>query len=61
MNKIMKKKFSLCTICAILVKKEIGKGRVKQRKTLAAQGFSDMENRGLEPLTSTLPALRSPS
>jgi hypothetical protein len=30
----------------------------KQRKALAAQGFSDMENRGLEPLTSTLPVKR---
>jgi hypothetical protein len=27
----------------------------KIRKTLAAQGFSSMEKRGLEPLTSTLP------
>jgi hypothetical protein len=33
----------------------VGKRRGKQRKTLAAQGFLDMENRGLEPLTSTLP------
>jgi hypothetical protein len=33
----------------------VGKRRGKQRKTLAAQGFSNMENRGLEPLTSTLP------
>jgi hypothetical protein len=29
---------------------------MKKKKTLDIQGFSEMEHRGLEPLTSTLPA-----
>jgi hypothetical protein len=28
----------------------------QKEKTLAAQGFSDMEHNGIEPMTSTLPA-----
>jgi hypothetical protein len=45
----------------ILNSLSIDKGLFQQNETLARQGFSMMENRGLEPLTSTLPALRSPS
>jgi hypothetical protein len=36
-------------------KMKAAKGKKGIRKTLVTQGFPTMENRGLEPLTSTLP------
>ena len=52
------------TTCAINVQSHLlleKKAPEKQEKPLEYQGFSGMELRGFEPLTSSLPAKHSPA